>query len=61
MSRIKENDELINILLKEETLSPEGIRNALLADISSSLAVIADSLDYNRSYDRACHEAAEKM
>lgn len=61
MTRIKDNDRLINLLLKEENLSPEGVRNAFLADISASLAVIADSLEYNRSYDKACHEAAEKI
>ena len=61
MTRVKDNDKLINLLLKEESLSPEGVRNALLADISSSLAVIADSLDYNKSYDKTCHEAAKKM
>lgn len=61
MIRIKENDELINKLLKEENLSPEGVRNALLADISASLAVIADSMDYNKSYTKACYEAAENM
>lgn len=61
MSRIKDNDKLINSLLKEENLSHEGVINALLADISASLAVIADSMDYNRSYDKSCHEAAEKI
>ena len=61
MARIRENEELINKLLKEENLSPDGVKNALLADIAASLAVIADSLDYNRSYDKACHEAAEKI
>ena len=61
MTRVKDNDKLINLLLKEESLSPEGVRNALLADISSSLAVIADSMDYNRSYDKSCYEAAERI
>lgn len=61
MSRIRENDELKNMLLKDENLSPDGVRNALLADISSSLAVIADSMDYNKSYTKACYEAAENM
>ena len=61
MSRIKENDELINTLLKGGAISPDGVRNALLADISTSLAVIADSMDYNKSYTKACYEAAENM
>lgn len=43
MSRVKENENLVT-LLKETNMEREDRINILLADISVSLAVIADSL-----------------
>ena len=33
----------------------------LLKELNISLAIIADSMDYNQSFDKACHEAAERL
>jgi len=32
-----------------------------LKEIAGSLAVIADAMEYNQSYDKACYEAAQRM
>ena len=35
--------------------------SALLREIAGSLAVIADAMQYNKSYEQICHEVAEKL
>lgn len=45
MSRQDENDEVIGVITENAKVRPDIITNTILADISRSLAVIADAAD----------------
>lgn len=45
----------------EAHLSQDEWVRLLLTNIAKSLAVIADSMDYNESYDKVCYEASERL
>lgn len=47
MRRQDENDEVIGVITENAKIRPDIITNTILADISRSLAVIADALTDN--------------
>lgn len=51
MSRQDENDEVIGVVTENAKIRPDIITNTILADISRSLAVIADALTEGKNVD----------
>ncbi len=49
MRRQDENDEVIGVITENAKVRPDIITNTILADISRSLAVIADALTENNN------------
>lgn len=49
MRRQDENDEVIGVITEKAKVRPDIITNTILADISRSLAVIADVLTENNN------------
>ena len=49
MNRQEENDETIDVITENAKIRPDIITNTILADISRSLAVIADALTENNN------------
>lgn len=49
MNRQEENDEVIDAIIENAKINPAIITNTILADISRSLAVIADALMENNN------------